>query len=75
MLGAGADAEDTPESWASQVHRAGAEKKGKKHIAETSPLLPKKECCREGMEITGEGSSRMLGRTGIHGGAGVAEHR
>lgn len=54
------------------------EEKAKKHIAETWPVFPKKQICRQGMEMTSEGgreargSGRMLGRTGICSRAGLA---
>ena len=59
------------------MHGARVEEKGKKHIAETAPVFPKKKSGRQGMEMTSEGgreaegSGSMLGRTGIHSRAGV----
>lgn len=56
---------------------ATVEEKGNKHIAETLLVFPKKQSCRQGMEMTSEGvreaegSSGMLGKAGIHSRAGV----
>lgn len=55
------------------------EEEGKQHIEEISPVFPKKQSWRQGMEMTSEGvreaegSSGMLGRTAIYRRTGVKE--
>lgn len=66
-MGTGRDAEDAPRG-----HLSPVEEKGKKHTEETLLVFPRKQSRRQGMEMTSEGvreaegSSGMLGRSGIH---------